>query len=66
MASVKNSTMLLNMIGMLETKEKQHWKDYLPTPAHAYNCTKNNAMDFSLYHLMHRVDLDSPLTSDLA
>ena len=33
---------------------KQHWKDYLPTLVHAYNCTKNNTMDFGPYYLMYR------------
>ena len=41
------------MIGMLESKDMQDWKDYLPTLVHAYNCTKNNAMDFSPYYLMY-------------
>ena len=44
---------LINMIGMLESNEKQHWKDYLHTLVHAYNCTKNNAIDLSLYYLMY-------------
>ena len=38
---------------MLETKDKVHWKDYLPTLVHPYNCTKNNATDFSPYYLMY-------------
>ena len=38
---------------MLETRDKQHWKDYLPTLVHAYNCTKTNPMDFSPYYLMY-------------
>ena len=38
---------------MLETKDKHHWKDYHPTLVHAYNCTKNNAMDVSPYYLMY-------------
>ena len=42
--------MLINVIGTLESNDKQHWKDYFPT----YNCTKNNAMDFSPYYLMYR------------
>ena len=44
---------LISMIGTLETKDKHHWKDYLPTLVHAYKYTKNNAMDFSPYYLMH-------------
>ena len=46
--------MLINMIGTLESGDKQHWKDYLPTLVHAYNCTKNNVTDFSPYCLMYR------------
>ena len=45
--------MLINMISTLESDDKQHWKDILPTLVHAYNCTKNNAKDFSPYYLMH-------------
>ena len=52
---------LISMISTLEIKGKQHWKDYLPTLVHAYNCTKNNATDFSLYHLMYRQNLQLPI-----
>ena len=45
---------------MLETKDKQDWKDYLPTLVHAYNCTKNKVMDFSPYYLMYRHKLRHP------
>ena len=38
------------MIGTLETKDKQHWKDDHPTLVHAYNCTKHCGMDFSPYY----------------
>ena len=44
---------LINMIGTLETKDKQHWKDYLPTLEYASNCTKNNAMDLNPYYSMY-------------
>ena len=44
---------LISRIGTLEAKDKQQWKDYLLTPEHAYNCTKNNATDFSPYYLMY-------------
>ena len=54
--------MLINMIGTLESNDNQHWKDYLPTSVHAYNCIKNNTMDFSPYHLIdrskHRLPID--------
>ena len=39
--------MLINMIGTLDSDDEQHWKDYLPTLVHAYNCTKNNATDLA-------------------
>ena len=45
--------MLINIIGMLESDDKQCWKDYLPTLLHAYNYTKNNATDFSPYYIMY-------------
>ena len=44
---------LISMIGTLEPKDKQHWKDYLSTLVHVYNCTKNHATDFSPYYLMY-------------
>ena len=45
--------MPISIIGMLQTKGKHHEKDYLPMLVHAYNCTKNNATDFSPYYLMY-------------
>ena len=53
--------MILNMSSMLESNDKQHRKDYLPTLVHAYNCTKNNTMDFSPYYVMHRHKLGLPI-----
>ena len=35
--------MFIDVIGKLESDEKQHWRDYLSTLVHAYNCTRNNA-----------------------
>ena len=70
MANAKDSTRLfISMIGMLEIKDKQHWKEYLPIPVHTYNCTKNNVTDFSPYHLMYGckpwlpIDIEFGLTS---
>ena len=57
------------MISTLETKDKQHRKDYLPTLVLAYNCTKYNVTDFSPYYLMYRhkprilIDIRFTLTS---
>ena len=42
-----------NIIGTLESDDKQHWKDYLPTLVHVYNCTKSNATDLSSFYLMY-------------
>ena len=50
---MKDLTQLISMISTLKTKYKHHWKDYLPTLVHAYNCTKNNATDISPYFLMY-------------
>ena len=44
---------LINMIGMLESDDKQHWRDDLPTLVHAFNCTKNNTTDLGPYCLMY-------------
>ena len=52
---------LISMIGTLEAKDKQHWKEYLPTLVHLYNCTKNNATDFSPYYLMYGQKLRLPI-----
>ena len=65
----RSNQMLINMIGTWESHDKQHWKHYLPTLVYAYNCTKNNATDFSLYYLMYRckprlpIDIKFGLTS---
>lgn len=43
---------LLNMLGTLKEEQKVHWRDFVKTLAHAYNCTKNEATGFSPYELM--------------
>ena len=43
---------LINMLGTLPEKPKSTWKEQVPILVHAYNCTSNNATDFSLYYLM--------------
>ena len=40
------------MIGTLQDQDKSHWRDFVPTLVHAYNCTKNIATEFSPYYLM--------------
>ena len=40
------------MIGTLPQKPKGTWGEQVPTLVHAYNCTRNNATDFSPYYLM--------------
>ena len=43
---------LINMLGTLPEKPKNTWRRQVTTLVHAYNCTKNNATDFSPYYLM--------------
>lgn len=43
---------LLNMLGMLEHKQKARWKDYVKPLVHAYNCTRNDVTGFTPYELM--------------
>ena len=40
------------MLGILPQKPKSTWREQVPTLVHAYNCTRNNAVGFSLYYLM--------------
>ena len=43
------------MLGALPKKPKSTWREQVATLVHAYNCTRNNMTDFSLYYLMfHR------------
>ena len=49
---------LISMIDTLETKDRQCWKDYLPTLVHAYNCTKNNATDYLMHTWKPRLPID--------
>ena len=49
------------MNGILETKDKQCWKDYLPILVHVYNFTKNHATDFRPYYLMYGQKLRLPM-----
>ena len=46
-----NST-LISMIGILEARDKFHWRDFVWTLVHTYNCLHNNATQFSPYFLM--------------
>ena len=39
------------MLGTLPEKPKSTWREQVPMLVHAYNCTKNNVTDFSLYYL---------------
>ena len=39
-------------MGTLPEKPKSTWREQVPTLVHAYNCTQNNATDFSLYCLI--------------
>ena len=40
------------MSGTLPEKPKSTWREQVPTLVHAYNCTRNNATDFSPCYLM--------------
>ena len=55
-----NST-LIYMIGTLSERDKSHWRDFVLTLVHAYNCTKSSTMDLSLYCLMYGRKLRLPL-----
>ena len=43
---------LLDMLGTLETDKKANWKKYIPSLAHAYNCTKHESTKFAPFELM--------------
>ena len=43
---------LINMYGTLPEKPKSTWIEKVLMLVHAYNCTRNNAIDFSPYYLM--------------
>ena len=40
------------MLSTLSEKPKSTWREQVPTLVHVYNCTRNNAADFSPYYLM--------------
>ena len=41
------------MLGTLPEKPKSTWREQVPMLVHAYNCTRNNATDFSPYYLTY-------------
>lgn len=43
---------LLSMLGTLEEKDKQRWRDFVKPLVHAYNCTRNDTTGYSPYELM--------------
>lgn len=43
---------LLDMLGTLEERDKQHWRDFVKPLTHAYNCTRNDTTGYSPYELM--------------
>ncbi|KAL0199310.1 hypothetical protein M9458_007850 [Cirrhinus mrigala] len=43
---------LLNMLGTLENRKKNQWRNYVKPLVHAYNCTKNEVTGFTPYELM--------------
>ena len=40
------------MWGTLPEKQKSTWREQVPVLVYAYNCTRNNATNFSPYYLM--------------
>lgn len=52
---------LLSMLGTLEEKDKQHWRDFVKPLIHAYNCTRNDTMGYSPYELMFGRQLTLPV-----
>ena len=49
------------MLGTLPEKPKSTWREQVPTLVHAYNCTRNNIAEFSLYFLMFGHKLHLPI-----
>lgn len=43
---------LLSMLGTLEEKDKQHWREHVKPLVHSYNCTRNDTTGYSPYELM--------------
>lgn len=43
---------LLDLLGTLEDKKKEHWRKYVRPVVHAYNCTRNDATGESPFFLM--------------
>ena len=43
---------LLNMLGTLNSKQKEDWKTHVTSMVHAYNCTKQDTTGYSPYYIM--------------
>ena len=43
---------LLRRLGTLPIDAKKRWQDWVPTLAHAYNCTMSSVMGYSPYYLL--------------
>ena len=43
---------LMNMLGTLEDKQKENWKDFIPIITHAYNSTRHESTNCSPFFLM--------------
>lgn len=52
---------LLSMLGTLEEKDKQQWRDFVKPLVHAYNCTQNDTTGNSAYELMFGRQLIFPV-----
>lgn len=61
---------LLDMLGTLDPKQKQHWSRHIAHLVHVYNCSQNEATGFSPYFLMFGrearlpIDLNFGVSSD--
>ena len=59
-----NST-LIGMLGTLSPEWKSDWMSSIGVLVHAYNCTMNSTMGFSLYFLMYGRQLCLPINVTL-
>ena len=52
---------LISLLGTLPKKPKSTWREQVPTPVHAYNCTRNSVTGLSPYYLMFGCKLHLPI-----
>ena len=56
---------LVDMIKTLEKESRWHWKDYLPSMVHAYNCVMNARTGYSPYYIMFSRHPRLPIDKEL-